>query len=298
MASTHEQAIELAEMIKKENQKKNDNIPDTDSFIKMACSFLSENERRVYTLIELLRDSHYIFIINLVHPDPGARNQQTGVDAYVYADTKILHMLKEQSESRLEKIYEGTYYKKAGASTVIRELFPKIKTLNNTAVGRAINETVMLEEFLRIINSSPLEYEDSWRNAKLAGLLGEEEEEDEDLEEIDLGDHIEEDDTHPNLPVINPQSPFGKLSGRFSIEMLVRVHFNKFEFETIRRLVGSTRIRTAKQYRYIIQKCYEFEKEAKTDFLKEKHVDKVVELRRFVQAKLNILKEKQQEQLS
>lgn len=103
-------AIELEEMIKTENVGGKERLPNTETHMKHWCAHFAMDEKSIRKILDMLRDSHYIFIINIVLPDPNL--YLSSIDSYAYAELTLLNDLKRYSELRLEKTYESTFYKK------------------------------------------------------------------------------------------------------------------------------------------------------------------------------------------
>lgn len=93
-------ALELTEEIKRIHLQKEDVIPYSDTFIREASALIYQDANRVRKILEILRDAKYIFIIKVVLPDPhsGIKNQDMGVDAYIYADSKIVSEIRSYAE--------------------------------------------------------------------------------------------------------------------------------------------------------------------------------------------------------
>ncbi|EMP07703.1 hypothetical protein LEP1GSC124_0437, partial [Leptospira interrogans serovar Pyrogenes str. 200701872] len=172
MSALSEVALQIASEIRKVNLREDQRIPTSDTFIKELMSLFSREPDELRNILETLRTAKIIFIIKIVLPDDKtSRMNDPGVDAYAYADLKILNDLKYYSEKKLERLYEATYYKKKSPSTITRELFPKIRELNNTPMGRMVNIAVMLEEYIRMMNNNPNEFQEEFRTQAIEDLL-------------------------------------------------------------------------------------------------------------------------------
>ncbi|EMY04961.1 hypothetical protein LEP1GSC029_0173 [Leptospira interrogans str. 2002000626] len=226
MSALSEVALQIASEIRKVNLREDQRIPTSDTFIKELMSLFSREPDELRNILETLRTAKIIFIIKIVLPDDKtSRMNDPGVDAYAYADLKILNDLKYYSEKKLERLYEATYYKKKSPSTITRELFPKIRELNNTPMGRMVNIAVMLEEYIRMMNNNPNEFQEEFRTQAIEDLL------------LSTGDTSKTPDRQtplsnsfgPNLSQratdrmeiptnINPNSPWGRMVSKFSID--------------------------------------------------------------------------------
>lgn len=113
MSALSEVALQIASEIRKVNLREDQRIPTSDTFIKELMSLFSREPDELRNILETLRTAKIIFIIKIVLPDDKAsKMNDPGVDAYAYADLKILNDLKYYSEKKLERLYEATYYKK------------------------------------------------------------------------------------------------------------------------------------------------------------------------------------------
>ncbi|EMN49511.1 hypothetical protein LEP1GSC088_1955 [Leptospira interrogans str. L1207] len=295
MSALSEVALQIASEIRKVNLREDQRIPTSDTFIKELMSLFSREPDELRNILETLRTAKIIFIIKIVLPDDKtSKMNDPGVDAYAYADLKILNDLKYYSEKKLERLYEATYYKKKSPSTITRELFPKIRELNNTPMGRMVNIAVMLEEYIRIMNNNPNEFQEEFRTQAIEDLL------------LSTGDTSKTPDRQtplsnffgPNLSQratdrieiptnINPNSPWGRMVSKFSIDFLLRVHLRKCEFETIRKLITSGKVTSEENLRLIRDSLLKMEKNVNVDKVLASYLDEMTELRRLTQRKLN-----------
>lgn len=290
MASKVKLAQELAQMVKEENISGKERIPNTESHMKLWCSHFAMEEKALRKILEDLRDAHYIFIINIVVAD--SNTYLSGTDSYVYADYSILNDLKRFAEQKLEKTYESTFYKKKSPFQITRELFPKVKEFNNTPMGKALNESVMIEEFIRVMSNTAFEYTDQWKVAKLRDIYSEAEESVPVMEaELEQNQNVRATDKLKALNVeINPNSPWGKMVSRFPIELLLRIHFRKYEFEIVKKLIQTGKIWSETDLRYVRDTLQDMESRMNRDPILQRHAPEMIELRRLSQAKLNILR--------
>ncbi|UOG59639.1 hypothetical protein [Leptospira noguchii] len=292
MSALSEVALQIASEIRKVNLREDQRIPTSDTFIKELMSLFSREPDELRNILETLRTAKIIFIIKIVLPDDKAsKMNDPGVDAYAYADLKILNDLKYYSEKKLERLYEATYYKKKSPSTITRELFPKIRELNNTPIGRIVNIAVMLEEYIRMMNNNPNEFQEEFRSQAMEDLL------------LSKGDTSEtpvrqtplSNSFGPNLSQratdipnnINPNSPWGRMVSKFSIDFLLRVHLRKCEFETVRKLVTSGKVTSEENLRLIRDSLLKMEKNVNVDKVLASYLDEMIELRRLTQRKIN-----------
>ncbi|PJZ42779.1 hypothetical protein CH370_06135 [Leptospira kmetyi] len=307
MSALSEVALEIAGEIRKVNLREDEKIPTSDTFIKELMSLFSREPDDIRNILEVLREAKIIFVIKIVLPEEKAtKMNDPGVDAYAYADLKILQDLKYYAEKKLERLYEATYYKKKSPSLITRELFPKIRELNNTPIGRIVNIAVMLEEFIRMMNNNPNDFQEEFRVQAMEEILvskGDTPAEGKDIDEPSramnsfsnsfgpvpsqrAADRIEEQAQAANL---NPNSPWGRMVSKFSIEFLLRVHLRKCEFETIRKLIISGKVTDEENLRLVRDNLLKMEKNINVDKVLASYLEEMIELRRLTQRKLNLL---------
>lgn len=290
MAGSIKIALELAELIKKENIEGKDRLPASDTFLRVWSSNFSRPEEEIRKILLALRDCHYIFIVNIVAPDPNLFVY--GEEAYIFTEVEIITDLKRLAEENLERLYESSNYKRKSAFQISRELFPKIKEYNNTPLGRAINVVVMLEEYNRIIQSSSFEYTDQWRKNKLQEFYKDE------VGAIEeLAPAISTSDPKRAVDSINEGSKekidpsWSKATQNFSVEFLLRVHFRKYEFDIIKKLIQTGKIKEEKELKFIRDTLILMETRTDVDRLLKRYLEDMTELRRYSQAKLNLLRQ-------
>ncbi|AOP34615.1 hypothetical protein A0128_12610 [Leptospira tipperaryensis] len=304
MKSLTDVALEIASEIRKINLQDDDKIPTSDTFVKELMALYSREPEDLRNIIESLREAKVIFVIKIVLPEERAgKMSDPGVDAYAYADLKILTDLKYYAEKKLERLYEATYYKKKSPSLIARELFPKIRELNNTPIGRLVNIAVMIEEFIRMVNNNPNDFQEEFRVQALEEILvskGSSPTEGKDIGEENpttsfsssfgpslsqrATDRIEE-----QFNNVNPNSPWGRMVSKFSIDFLLRVHLRKCEFETVRKLIITGKVAEAEHLRLVRDNLLKMEKNIHVDKVLASYLDEMVELRRLTQRKLNLL---------
>ncbi|MBM9575985.1 hypothetical protein JWG45_02355 [Leptospira sp. 201903070] len=305
MKSLTDVALEIASEIKKINLQDDEKIPTSDSFMKELMALYSREPEDLRNIIEALREAKIIFVIKIVLPEERAtKMNDPGVDAYAYADLKILTDLKYFAEKKLERLYEATYYKKKSPSLISRELFPKIRELNNTPIGRIVNIAVMLEEFIRMMNNNPNDFLEEFRIQALEEILvskGSSPTEGKDITEDSASgtsfsssfspvpsqratDRMEE-----QLNNVNPNSPWGRMVSKFSVDFLLRVHLRKCEFETIRKLIITGKVTEPEQLRLVRDSLLKMEKNVHVDMVLASYLEEMIELRRLTQRKLNLL---------
>ncbi|MCZ8157384.1 MAG: hypothetical protein O9264_14765 [Leptospira sp.] len=291
MAGSIKIAFELAELIKKENTEGKDKIPTSESFLRVWASNFSRSEEDIRKILNGLRDAHFIFVVNIVAPDPNLFVY--GEEAYIFTDLTILNDLKHTAEENLERIYEASNYKRKSAFQISRELFPKIKEYNNTPLGRAINLVVMLEEFARILTNSSFEYTDQWRRNKIQDIFKDEVTSVEEFNATlnSISDAKRAADQINETPKEKTDASWTKATQSFTVEFLLRVHFRKYEFDIIKKLIQTGKIKSEKELKFIRDTLLLMETRTNEDRILKRYMETMVELRRYCQAKINMLRQ-------
>jgi hypothetical protein len=281
MATSLKQIQEIAYYIKEENLRGKERIPTSDVLIKKFSSSFEKTPEEISKYLEQLVETHFIFSFNVVTADPTLFVQ--AVDAYVFSDQAIVMDLKHICEMKLSSMFEVMFYKKKPGSQVCRDLFPRIKEYNNTDIGRVIYEVYYLSEYAKMIQTNAFEYTESWKKEKLLKLYRAELEASNQHTALEI---IEKMDALKPKEFIN--SKWGRAVNQFSIKFLIRIHFRKYEFDVVRKLLMTSKITELEDFIYIRNIVRELEKMNNGDPILKYHSDKLLELRRIAQAKINI----------
>jgi len=293
-------ALDIATYIRDENLKGKERIPTSETLIKKMVQLHDRGPDDINLYLERLQEAHYIFIFNVVNSDPSLFVQ--AVQAYVYADAGVINELRHYTEQKLAQIYESTFYKKKSGINVLRELSSKIKEYNNTDLGRALNELMMLEEYARVISANAFNYADSWRKEKLLKLFREDEMykdfeidiEPSSREQTSVVFTTPKPETSTTLskrPQITPgTSKWQRAVSQFSVKFLLRIHFRKYEFDIVRKLILIGKITELSDFIFIRDYIVELEKMKDKDPILKYHLTQMTELRRLAQAKINVIR--------
>lgn len=291
MPSTLKIALDIAENIRTENIAGKVRIPSSDTHLRIWASNYIKSEDDIRKILINLKDAHYIFLVHTVAPDPNLFVY--GEESYVFADYSILNELKKVTEEQLEKIYEATQYKRKSAFQITRELFPKIKDYNNTPLGRAINLSVMMEEYQRLVNAQSFEFTDQWRRTKIQELFKDDAASSADMaaalnfskqEEVEIESHAE-------VSKEKEDPVWQRVTQEFPVEFLLRIHFKKYEFDVIKKLIQTGRVKEEKYLKMIRDTLETLEKKSEKDRILQMHKDTIIDLRRYSQAKLNMARQ-------
>jgi hypothetical protein len=143
-------------------------IPHSDTFLKQVQSEMGVSPESARLAIKLLADSHKIFVMEIVADD--SRHNIDRVEGFIIAELDTVVALKGYFQDILCKIYEKQFHKYLMVHQVIKEVFPIIKSFNNTELGQMTNKTMMLMEYERLLEKKPYEYSADWKENTLHEL--------------------------------------------------------------------------------------------------------------------------------
>ena len=156
-------AEDIFEEIKQKNSQKGlKSLPHSDEFINFISSNLGIDPAKAKDMIQVLINAHKIFSIEIVAYDAQMNIPRT--EAYVEASLPVLTRLKNFFQDELVKMYENQYYKRVSYFNAIKEIFPVIKSLNNTPLGQIANKAIMLGELEKLLEKNFSDYTDSWKD--------------------------------------------------------------------------------------------------------------------------------------
>jgi len=160
-------ALDITEEIYREINKQNAlmgmrAIPHSDDFTKYITSSLGIEADLVGRAIRVLLNSHRIFSMEIVAEDSARGTPR--VEGYVVADINTVRRLKNYFQSELMIEYEKQFQKRYLFHQIVKEIFPIMRSLNNTMIGQLANKAIMLEEFERLLEKNFAEYTDEWKD--------------------------------------------------------------------------------------------------------------------------------------
>lgn len=146
-------------------------IVHSDELINQLAAQMGVTKDVIKQIIEVLLDAHKILHIDIV-----AEDTNRGIDkivGYVIVDLSTIRTLKNFYDSQLMIIYEKTYHKARGATSIIKELFPQIRTLNTSEIGQILNKAMMLGEYEKLVEKDYREYSHSWQEKRMLEIARE-----------------------------------------------------------------------------------------------------------------------------
>jgi hypothetical protein len=266
-------------------------IPTSDIIFRKYLNDLVYSEDMARYYLKLLAESNFIFMIQIVKPDTVLRIP--GIDGYVVAELDIIEKLLAVYNQRLVTIYEAEKRKLAGVETIIRELMPKVKELNNTPLGKVLNICIMLEQFTRIINERPDHFQDAYRISKLKQFIPEEdefkepEEEHEKIQQVQERRRAVDTEEYQQLSKMNLTGNWAKAVEQFGVQFLIRVHLRKYEFDVLKKLLLQKRIAREEDLIFLRDSLRKMEERSLFNPELKKYLNEIKELKRIVQIKIN-----------
>jgi len=301
-------------------------IPPSDLIYRKHCGDMVNSPEELEMILEFLDKSHHVFTVKIVDTDE--RSGIKAIVGYVAAEIPVISKLKERYFQELESAYAGHFYNRKSGSTIVRELVGEAKNFNNTPLGTALNISLMLLQYEHFMAKSYAEFTDTWKNTRLNELVenenrtltrkaeaekkgsGESGAEagqegggqpqadaapsgpdatlSDQGREIPSGRAVDSQE-YAKLQEMNLSGKWGEAVTKFGVEFLVRIHLRKYEFEQVRNLVRQNRIARESDLRYIRDTLRKMEARYGLDPELKAHEEKIVELRRLAQMRLNRL---------
>lgn len=308
--------LEIYNRIRDNNQNnKTDTIPTSDMIYRKMLADIIDNEQQLKLALKLLAEAHYIFIIRIVEPDENLDIQP--LNGYVVAELVILRQVKQHAFDELEKAFSAQFYQRKNAGSIIRELVGEARTYNNTPLGNFLNMAMMLDQFEHYMEKSYHEFAEPYKRTRLAELLehpdymelgagasrsrkgegavyveGEEgfgidEETGRSAKQMTDARRAIDAPTVIDLEAMDSSGQWGRAVARYGVQFLVRIHFRKYEFDKVKKLVRAKRIAREADLRYIRDTLRTIESRLEKDPELGNHLDQIGELRRMAQLKLN-----------
>jgi|GEM_PF-223366 len=251
-------------------------IVHSDELVSQLSAQMGVTKDVIQQSIQLLLDSHKILHIDIVAKDE-ARNVDK-IDGYVVTDMSNIRSLKNFFDSQLMLLYEKQYHRARGATSIIKELFPQIRTLNTSEIGQILNKAMMLGEYEKLIEKDYKEYSHTWQEKRMSELgrekgflyhsdieelnitartahRSEEKGEDASFVPAPSAQNAEEAmasgaqwkraiDTSEYQEFSDKKSkyPLNRLLSIYGIEFFTKIYFRKYEFAYIRKIIDDHQI--------------------------------------------------------
>jgi F0F1-type ATP synthase delta subunit len=239
-------------------------IPHSDQLAKFIQSSLGIPAESGRLAIRLLLESHRILSMEIVADDQSHKIER--VEGYITADLTIITQLKHYFQDLLCQLYEKQFHKRLMIHQLIKELFPIIKTFNNTELGQIANKAIMLNEYERMVDRDFEHYSTEYQEKTLVEIAT--------RERFDYTPKIASIKgiihsesafpVHDTAPAANPVGnsfnraidshvykefaekkdhyPIQRILNIYGIDFFLKVNFRKYQFDQIRKLVDDKQI--------------------------------------------------------
>lgn len=157
---------EVYEEIRKRNLKVGEkSIPHSDELIRTLSGSLVIPENLVQQIINILVAAKRIFLFEIVAEDQ--MRETPRIEGFVVSDLTILRKINSFFQSELVSMYNTEFNKHLMFHKIVKEIFPIIRSLNNTPIGQIANKAIMLGEFEKLMERNYKEYLDDNTRQKL-----------------------------------------------------------------------------------------------------------------------------------
>lgn len=154
------------EEIRKRNIKAGEkSLPHSDEIVKFLSASIVMPENLIQQILSILVAANRIFVLEIVAEDK-VRNTPR-IEGYVVTDLTIVRKMKSFFQNELVTMYNDEFNKHLMFHKVVKEIFPIIRSLNNTPVGQVANKAIMLGEFEKLMERNFKEYLDDNTRKKL-----------------------------------------------------------------------------------------------------------------------------------
>lgn len=244
------------EIKKRHSVSGNKSIPHSDEFIKYCAGILGLGPDTVQQFLKVLVKAHKIFTIEITAQD--ALRNIPRVEGYIVADLTSIRKLKVYYQNELVTMYENQFYQKLMVHQVVKEIFPIMKSLNNTPLGQTANKAIMLEEIERLMEKNFSEYTEDWKDRQLAiemsrADLGQltapgpgkaaKDAEPVSRKKGDPTQRAVDSTKYTEFIVKNKSYPLERILKIYGFDFFLKVHLRKYQFGYVQRLVEEGQIK-------------------------------------------------------
>ena len=246
-----------------------DSIPNSVTFSRLMSSQYGIDDETFFEIISILNESHKIFIFEIQR---STTDSSIKIEGYIDADVVTIRKLITTYGKILIRSYKDKHGKEISAQSIIKELMANISSMVNSEMGMVANKFIMLNEYEKLIQKQYQEYTEEWKEKKLIEILAQRETSKKRsiADEIEITNNIEdvskqtknEEKRTVNTPEYEEYDhkknniPVEKLLNIYGIEFFLRVHFRKYDFVLVEKMV-KTRVINRKNELMILKKMLE-----------------------------------------
>lgn len=285
----------LKRIINYNSRKDGDPLPHSDTFFRELESTYLVEKAYIKKVIEILRESHNIFALELQQQDKA--HDLPRIEAYVEADLVSIRRLKERYQDELVRAYRDQYKRDLLVHQIIKEIFPEMNRLKGTPLGMIANKAIMLEEYEKLVEKSYDEFNDTWKSTKLEELIKENETVLLTNKEMKAGEEEDEEDSPRRAIDSDEYIDYAEQANKYSInkqlriygiDFFFRVHLRKYNFELLREVVEKRYIDRRDDLKKLQQMIRSIRNNEDTDEQFMKHRDSLYLLERAISRNMYI----------
>ncbi|PJZ28961.1 hypothetical protein [Leptospira kmetyi] len=263
--------ITLAQIILDKIKKENENFQlptNTDLFYHFR-STLNLSDKKVVKILNFLKDSNCIFVLNLKKQNPNF--SLPGLDAYVVADSFLAESLFSKFQKDLELQYNAMYRKSLGYQQILSRVLDEIATIQNQSVLELFSSCILLEDIRKMMKAHPERYEESKKIQTLKDMIRDSETplsfnpernyttaEPVSISTIyEVESHPENDSYIANAETVKSKAKtkWELMAELYSVPFLLRIHFRKKEYSVIQQLLLSSKIKSTEDLKMVAVNC-------------------------------------------
>jgi len=214
-------------------------VATSEELEKLALKKFSINSKTIFSTINILIDAKMVFSFEIKKED--AYKKIDKLLGYVVTDFEIIRNLKNSSFSDLTVEYNEKFNKGSSAHGIIKELFPKINQFNNTPLGFALNQSIMLSEYEELLEKEYLKYTKEEKTKNLNNILESEKAENEkavnkeiDTEKLEKHNKRAEDSKeYENFKQQSRNRSISSILNIYGIDFFFRANLRRYQFKVL-----------------------------------------------------------------
>ena len=285
------------------NLNREDPIPTSDIMLRKLLQHKGLNRTEMDFYMQLLADANQLFILRIVEADKSTGEPE--LNGYVYADMALVNDMGRLYDNKLESLYEYEMYRRKDALGIIKELVPRFKIYEHTEMGKVLNIDLMLKQYQHVIGENYWQYKPEKKTEKLKEVLKENAhlfttshnvsgdetgEEKSQPEQTQSAPHTEfpgsvniqgdseralDTNEYRRLQEMNLTGKWGAAVSAYGVQFLLRVHFRKYEFHVVRRLIIARRVARQEDLEYIKTSVETMMRNIRKDRLLRDHLEEM-----------------------
>lgn len=226
-----------------------ESIPHSDAFVKRLEPMLGLDAGYIKKIIGILKDSHKIFILEIEKEDRDRDIRR--VEGYIVSDLTIIRKLKATFQRALEARYEEENRKRLLANQIIKEIFPRLHSMKNSALGMLANKAIMVDEYENLLMKEFHEYTEEWKADKLKEVLESIEKLDKkgDVQnrpaaqpDVEKGGRAVDSPQYNEFKVTSDGQSLSKVLQIYGIEFFYRVNLRRYNFDLLTLILENGQI--------------------------------------------------------